>query len=41
LPDVEYNDVFRGPAVSPDGATILYTRVVREGEDLMMIEKVS
>jgi hypothetical protein len=27
-----------GLAVSPDGTTILYTRQVREGADLMMIE---
>ena len=25
-------------SVSPDGSTILYTRVVNRGEDLMMIE---
>ena len=24
--------------VSPDGTTILYTKMVREGSDLMMIE---
>ncbi len=27
-----------GLAVSPDGTTILYTKAVREGSDLMMIE---
>ena len=27
-----------GLAVSPDGKTVLYTRRVREGSDLMMIE---
>lgn len=27
-----------GLTVSPDGKTILYTRRVREGSDLMMIE---
>jgi hypothetical protein len=30
--------VFWGPQVSPDGSTILYTKVVNRGEDLMMIE---
>ena len=38
LPDLLYGDVFWGPSVSPDGSTILYTRVVNRGEDLMMIE---
>ena len=38
LPDLSYGDVFWGPNVSPDGSTILYTRVVNRGEDLMMIE---
>ena len=28
----------RGLTVSPDGKTILYTRAVGEGTDLMMIE---
>jgi hypothetical protein len=28
----------QGLTVSPDGKTILYARVVREGSDLMMIE---
>jgi Tol biopolymer transport system component len=38
LPDLWYGAVFHGPDVSPDGTTILYTRVVNRGEDLMMIE---
>jgi len=29
---------FGGLAVSPDGKTILYTKTVREGSDLMLIE---
>ena len=36
--DLEYGDVFWGPRVSPDGTTILYTKVVNRGEDLMMLE---
>jgi eukaryotic-like serine/threonine-protein kinase len=36
--DLSYGDVFWGPQVSPDGSTILYTKVVNRGEDLMMIE---
>ena len=38
LPDLFYGDVYWGPCVSPDGSTILYTKVVNRGEDLMMIE---
>jgi hypothetical protein len=38
LPDISYGAVFWGPSVSPDGSTILYTRMVNRGEDLMMIE---
>jgi Tol biopolymer transport system component len=38
LTDLSYGDVYWGPHVSPDGSTILYTRVVNRGEDLMMIE---
>jgi Tol biopolymer transport system component/predicted Ser/Thr protein kinase len=38
LPDLSYGAVFWGPHVSPDGSTILYTKVVNRGEDLMMIE---
>jgi Tol biopolymer transport system component len=38
LPDLSYGDVFWGPHVSPDGSTILYTRAVSRGEDLMMID---
>jgi hypothetical protein len=38
VPDLSYGDVFWGPQVSPDGSTILYTKVVNRGEDLMMIE---
>jgi hypothetical protein len=37
-PDLSYGAVFWGPHVSPDGSTILYTKVVNRGEDLMMIE---
>ena len=29
---------YNGLAVSPDGTTILYAKVVSEGADLMMIE---
>jgi hypothetical protein len=38
LPDLSYFGVFWGPSISPDGSTILYTKVVNRGEDLMMIE---
>jgi Tol biopolymer transport system component len=38
LPDLSYGDVFWGPQLSADGSTILYTKVVNRGEDLMMIE---
>ncbi len=38
LPDVWYGGIFSGPNVSPDGSTVLYTKVVNRGEDLMMIE---
>jgi eukaryotic-like serine/threonine-protein kinase len=38
LPDLSYGAVFWGPHVSPGGSTILYTKVVNRGEDLMMIE---
>jgi hypothetical protein len=38
LADLSYGDVFWGPSVSPDGSTILYTKVVNRGEDLMLIE---
>jgi hypothetical protein len=38
LQDLSYGAVFWGPQVSPDGSTILYTKVVNRGEDLMMIE---
>ena len=38
LPDLSYFGVFWGPSISPDGRTIVYTKVVNRGEDLMMIE---
>jgi hypothetical protein len=38
LPDLSYFGVFWGPHFSPDGSTVVYTRVVNRGEDLMMIE---
>jgi hypothetical protein len=38
VPNVASGAVLWGPSVSPDGTTILYTRVVNRGEDLMMIE---
>jgi len=38
LPDIEYSQVFWGPQVSPDGKTVVYGRVVADGQDLMMIE---
>jgi Tol biopolymer transport system component len=38
LGDLVYGDLFWGPRFSPDGRTIVYTKVVNWGEDLMMIE---
>jgi Tol biopolymer transport system component len=38
LGDLHYGDVFWGPRFSPDGRTIVYSKVVSLGEDLMMIE---
>ena len=38
LPDLSSSAIFWGPRVSPDDSTILYTKVVNRGEDLMMIE---
>jgi len=35
---LSYFGVFWGPSISSDGSTILYTKVVNRGEDLMMIE---
>ena len=34
----QYNNLPSGFAVSPDGGTILYSREVSSGADLMMIE---
>ena len=38
LGDLAYSDVFWGPRFSPDGATIVYSKIVSWSEDLMMIE---
>jgi Tol biopolymer transport system component len=38
LGDVGYADLFWGPRFAPDGRTIVYSKVVSWGEDLMMIE---
>ena len=38
LDGIMYGDFFWGPSVSPDGTTFLYSKVVTEGEDLMIIE---
>jgi Tol biopolymer transport system component/DNA-binding winged helix-turn-helix (wHTH) protein len=38
LPNFQYNSLPSGFAVSPDGQTILYGRLVRDEADLMMIE---
>jgi Tol biopolymer transport system component len=38
LDGITYGDVLWGPSVSTDGSTLLYSKVVNEGEDLMLIE---
>ena len=38
LGDLPFSDVFWGPRFSPDGTTLVYSRLVSWGEDLMMIE---
>jgi Tol biopolymer transport system component/tRNA A-37 threonylcarbamoyl transferase component Bud32 len=38
LDGIDYGELFWGPRVSPDGTTLLYAKVVTDGEDLMLIE---
>jgi hypothetical protein len=36
--DLDFPNLFWGPVVSPDGATILYVKDMTHGQDLTMIE---
>ena len=38
LGDLPFSDVFWGPRFSPDGTTLVYSRLLSWGADLMMVE---
>ena len=38
LGDLAFSEVLWGPRFSPDGTTLVYSRLVSRGEDLMMVE---